>query len=43
MRDKIVIAGAGILDVLVQPAKEDIFLKGSVPADTIKISTGEMP
>ncbi len=40
MRDKIVIAGAGILDVLVQPAKEDIFLKGSVPADTIKISTG---
>lgn len=40
MRNKIVIAGTGILDVLVQPAKEDVFTKGSVPAETIKISTG---
>lgn len=40
MKKKVVIAGAGILDVLVQPVKKDIFEKGSVPVENIKISTG---
>ena len=40
MKKRIVIAGAGILDVLVSPVDEGIFKQGSVPVDTIKISTG---
>lgn len=40
MREKIVIIGAGILDVLVRPAKEEVFKKGSVPVENIKLSTG---
>ena len=40
MKKKVVIAGAGILDVLVQPVREDVFREGSVPVENIKISTG---
>lgn len=40
MKKRIVIAGAGILDVLVCPVGENVFEKGSVSVDTIKISTG---
>lgn len=40
MENKIVIAGAGILDVLVKPVKEEVFHKGSVPVETIRLSTG---
>ena len=40
MNKRIVIAGAGILDVLVCPVENHVFEKGSVPVDTIKISTG---
>lgn len=41
MRKKqIVIAGAGILDVLVCPVEKDVFEKGSVPVETIQIATG---
>lgn len=40
MKKRIVIAGAGILDVLVCPVDENIFKQGSVPVDTIRISTG---
>ena len=37
---KLIVAGAGILDVLVCPVDRDVFEKGSSPVDTIKISTG---
>lgn len=40
MDKRIIIAGAGILDVLVCPVDENVFKQGSVPVDTIKISTG---
>lgn len=40
MKKKIMIAGAGILDVLVRPVERDVFEKGSVPVETIQISTG---
>lgn len=40
MKKKIIIAGAGILDVLVCPVEESVFEKGSVPVETIKITTG---
>lgn len=40
MGKKIVIAGAGILDVLVCPVEKDVFERGSVPVETIQISTG---
>ncbi|MDO4276468.1 MAG: carbohydrate kinase family protein [Eubacteriales bacterium] len=40
MKDKILIVGAGIIDVLVQPVKADVFEKGSVPVENISITTG---
>lgn len=40
MKNKVVIAGAGILDVLVQPVRQDVFTSGSVSVDHIRISTG---
>lgn len=40
MKNKIIIAGAAVLDVLVCPVDEQIFQKGSVPVETIRISTG---
>lgn len=40
MKRKIIIAGAGILDVLVCPVDKSVFEKGSVPVESIQISTG---
>lgn len=40
MGKRIVIAGAGILAVLVYPVEEGVFEKGSVPVETIRVSTG---
>lgn len=40
MKNHVLIIGAGILDVLVCPVKEEVFQKGSVPVDTLKVSTG---
>lgn len=37
---KIVVMGAAILDVLVHPAPPEVFLTGSSPVSTIRISTG---
>lgn len=36
----ILIIGAGVLDVLVCPVEEDVFQKGSVSVDTIRLSFG---
>lgn len=36
----IIVVGAAILDVLVQPAGPDVFVKGSYPAERIMMSTG---
>lgn len=36
----ILIAGAAILDVLAVPVEKEVFEKGSVPADTIRLSMG---
>lgn len=40
LKKKIVVAGAGVLDVLVQPAKRAVFETGSLPVEQIKIATG---
>ena len=40
MRKKAAIIGAGIMDVLVNPVDAEVFQKGSVPVEHIKISTG---
>lgn len=40
MKDKILLIGAAILDVLVTPAGPEVFEKGSYPADNIKMSFG---
>lgn len=40
MRGNVLIVGAGVLDVLVCPVKEDVFRKGSVPVETIRVSAG---
>ena len=39
-KDRIVIVGAGVVDVLVNPVDISVFEKGSVPVEHIKISTG---
>lgn len=40
MKNKVVIAGAAIVDVLVSPAEPDVFQTGSYPAETIHMSVG---
>ena len=40
VRGNVLIVGAGVLDVLVCPVKEDVFRKGSVPVETIRVSAG---
>jgi len=40
IRDKILVIGAAILDVLVDPAEPEVFATGSYAADRIQISTG---
>lgn len=40
MREKIMVIGASILDVLVRPADESVFLTGSSPAQSIVMETG---
>lgn len=40
MKNKIIIVGAGIIDVLVSPAEEEVFQTGSYPAETIRMSAG---
>lgn len=39
-KDRIIVIGAGIVDVLVNPVDVSVFEKGSVPVEHIKISTG---
>lgn len=39
-KDRIVIVGAGVVDVLVNPVDREVFDKGSVPVEHIRISTG---
>ena len=39
-RNKIMIIGAAILDVLVSPAEKEVFETGSSPAEDIRISFG---
>lgn len=39
-KDKIVIIGAAILDILAVPADKSVFDSGSYPADTVKMSYG---
>lgn len=40
MKNKVIIVGAAIIDVLVSPADEEVFKTGSYPADTIRMSVG---
>lgn len=40
MREKIMVVGAAILDVLVRPVDENVFLTGSSPAQSIVMETG---
>lgn len=40
IKDRIMVIGAGVVDVLVSPVDAGVFEKGSVPVDHIKISTG---
>lgn len=40
LKDKILLIGAAILDVLVTPAGPEVFEKGSYPADNIKMTFG---
>lgn len=39
-KNRIVVVGAGVVDVLVNPVDASVFEKGSVPVEHIKISTG---
>lgn len=39
-KNKILIAGAAILDVLISPAEPEVFIAGSYPADEIKMTFG---
>lgn len=39
-KDRIIVVGAGVVDVLVNPVDASVFEKGSVPVEHIKISTG---
>lgn len=40
MKNKVMIIGAAIIDVLVSPAEEEVFQTGSYPAETIRMSPG---
>ena len=40
MKEKILVVGAAILDVLAEPADEHVFETGSSPADAITMRTG---
>lgn len=39
-KEEFVIIGAGILDVMVCPVEKEVFEKGSVPVEQIRVSTG---
>ena len=40
MKDKILLIGAAILDVLVTPAGQEVFETGSYPAEKIQMNFG---